>query len=804
MYTRRLEGLGQNSASPGSNGRVSDSPREGLSGINGGAQNNGSSASSRSALSPGSDQALPTPSFDNASNLRLPPLVFEGSHLDHPPRSDALTPIMEVASRKTSNSTLRTNERQKSMGSQSSARDRLQYSGSGSSGPKGGGIMGTRLEDALVTETLTSSPLPDEGSLAEIPQTTPRPEVPRQSQAVQTPTNEVKGAELSHHSSISSYSQYSQPTPSNAVQGLLPLERTETVETLQPAERVANIATPEDELKPLLGKTLLTDVPLNGSSKESVSDANDSHGIIAPKPQRPTQLSPNGDRLLQDEATAIFLWQENQDKTSGAEVSQPTADTQASSRPADQRLRPRIVTDVGSASKGALAVPLPPQAIAGERQNCSPLGRKPSGARAMPAKRQASGSSSIPSASSSKSPPDDLSQSREYAADASVENTVPLHQDNGRSIPASASLDRDAMAAMTFLDAAESPKKPATLTHDDPKSVSPPPQQKSSFALSKTAAERRARAERADRQREASYREPGLAGRKTKRPTKKQGNWSASSDEEDENEDAEDDDEREEVEVSSRPNSRQQVQPRGYKDGSGQNLDSQANLGHGQPPRPLPDPILPQRRASRNLPPIPGSGGRAVSVIGTEHMASQRQWQESGAGNRTSSYSVLPTQQRERLAEAPLPSVRPAPRNSVWVSSLDAEHTGIDPNQNNTGKFVSLEPSAQLTKAFVPHGLLQAGLQDKEDRSARKQEEVARETGSSLVNVPNKPPPPQTGLLGAITAHERDRKGAGGIGAALTERERDRRVAVSGCVTRMGWSTLTLQVCILRRNANDR
>jgi CCR4-NOT transcriptional complex subunit CAF120 len=82
-----------------------------------------------------------------------------------------------------------------------------------------------------------------------------------------------------------------------------------------------------------------------------------------------------------------------------------------------------------------------------------------------------------------------------------------------------------------------------------------------------------------------------------------------------------------------------------------------------------------------------------------------------------------------------------------------------------------------MTKAFAPHGLLSAGLQDKEGRSAKKQEEFAKETGASLVNVPNKPPPPQTGLLGAVSAHERERKREGGIGAALTERERDRRLA---------------------------
>lgn len=82
-----------------------------------------------------------------------------------------------------------------------------------------------------------------------------------------------------------------------------------------------------------------------------------------------------------------------------------------------------------------------------------------------------------------------------------------------------------------------------------------------------------------------------------------------------------------------------------------------------------------------------------------------------------------------------------------------------------------------MTKAFTPQGLLSAGLQDKQDRSAKRQEELARESGASLINVPNKPPPPQVGLLGAITAHERERNREGGVGAALTEREREKRVA---------------------------
>jgi len=59
----------------------------------------------------------------------------------------------------------------------------------------------------------------------------------------------------------------------------------------------------------------------------------------------------------------------------------------------------------------------------------------------------------------------------------------------------------------------------------------------------------------------------------------------------------------------------------------------------------------------------------------------------------------------------------------------------------------------------------------------QRREEVAKETGASLVNVPTKPPPPQTGPIGAVSAHERERKREGDLGASLTARERDRRLA---------------------------
>lgn len=155
---------------------------------------------------------------------------------------------------------------------------------------------------------------------------------------------------------------------------------------------------------------------------------------------------------------------------------------------------------------------------------------------------------------------------------------------------------------------------------------------------------------------------------------------------------------------------------------------------------------------------------------------------------RTSSEHHVESGRRTYFDEAAQPQPRShlqapgAARQNVWSQVLDAgAGAGFvspnEPTQNTKDTFVQLEPNEKMTKAFTPQGLLSAGMQDKQDRSAKRQEELARETGASLINVPNKPPPPQTGLLGAITSHERERKREGGLGAALTEREREKRVA---------------------------
>lgn len=383
------------------------------------------------------------------------------------------------------------------------------------------------------------------------------------------------------------------------------------------------------------------------------------------------------------------------------------------------------------------------------------LGRKPSGARAMPPKRQAS----INSQSLGLPTVED-------------ETVLPSHSGpvvNEPGMTASPSLSADAMAALTFLDDPQgqlrSPSQSADVrkpfqasrrqTTDENKS---PAMYRSSFAPSQSAAERKARAQAEEQRRNDVLTKPGKAASK---PTngRRSSTWAASSEEDSDDDDDEDDTDDERGEPKGDP---------GSEVVSMNMAASQASLGRGHPNRPLPDPVDVQRRSSRGLPPIPNDQ-RSVSMLPPMRNTLDVE-DDSPAGNRASSYNMMPPR---ASAGANNNIVR---QTNLWTNSLDAPHIG---DEGKHAKFVTLEPSAHMTKAFAPQGLLQAGLQDKEDRSARRQEEVAKETGSSLVNVPNKPPPPQTGLLGAITAHERDRQGAGGIGAALTERERDRRLAVS-------------------------
>ncbi|KAG8803911.1 hypothetical protein FRC17_006082 [Serendipita sp. 399] len=201
--------------------------------------------------------------------------------------------------------------------------------------------------------------------------------------------------------------------------------------------------------------------------------------------------------------------------------------------------------------------------------------------------------------------------------------------------------------------------------------------------------------------------------------------------------------------------------------------------------------------ASRRLPAIPGPGaiGRSPAPHSPDpyrhepprslqghtsrpsssdpHGYMRRPIEHDEFGQRlphSESYSRQPTGRAEHSQAQTLPS-RP-----MWSTVLDPN--GEAPSKpSGKDTFVTIEPNETMTMAFQPHGLLQAGMQDKQSRSAKQQEAMARETGASLVNVPPAPPPPQMGLVGAITAHQRDRDREGGIGATLTDRERERRLA---------------------------
>ncbi|KAI0065314.1 hypothetical protein BV25DRAFT_162900 [Artomyces pyxidatus] len=399
--------------------------------------------------------------------------------------------------------------------------------------------------------------------------------------------------------------------------------------------------------------------------------------------------------------------------------------------------------------------------------------RRPIGARAAPSSNRHDSSLSLPVRS-----PDPYS-SREDASDIHRRQEMSSHLEDP---------DADALAALTFLEQDEHVDPSAPSASQLASSPPPPPSQappsvvvepedrssspgsdaqyKSSFAPSRTAMERKAKSEAQQAAHEAATHRPGRAAGKARVKAKSHGAWGDSSDEEEEEEEEEED-----VDSDGEPTAP-------VRD----NRSPSGSMQPGQPGAPYPstssgDSSYPpsQVRGPRTLPQVPGSRSQEYDSEDPQQRrfpdqySERRTFYEDSVRPSTGGTSGIPTH-----APAPVPS------RHMWSQVLDPGRApgSVPENINNRDTFVQLDSPAQtLTKAFTPHGLLSVGLQDKQDRSAKKQEELARESGASLVNVPNKPPPPQTGLLGAITAHERDRKREGGVGATLTEREREKRLA---------------------------
>jgi len=407
------------------------------------------------------------------------------------------------------------------------------------------------------------------------------------------------------------------------------------------------------------------------------------------------------------------------------------------------------------------------------------LGRRPSGARAAPGRRvvsEAAGTMPI--------------VSDEEEADTSPRDPSPVPSVAQQPRPSrrdeSEDHNADALAALSFLDATSpssiSPVKTRALP-PQPRAVSqasredlppiqtsfsPPPepsqvaaqdqQQKafpSSFGPGKGAAERRAKAEASEKQRDDALTKPGkgkaVAGRG--KSAKKGNNWAQSSEE--------DEDDDDEGSVDSGPRRPTSSYPQQSQAPSQSDLSSRGGVGLG---RPLPQNPGQQQQASRNF--TDSGDRRPESNYDQQHQQSQydrgrqqdlqpprpafanggssfrspsgydQNYGGNGNGQRASSYSGY---ESDHQLHQPVP--RPGAingggpsksRSSVWTNHLETTNPHGGRAEETNSAFVEVEAKEGLTKAFNPNGLLQAGLEDRNDRSAKRQEELARETGGSL------------------------------------------------------------------------
>jgi len=356
----------------------------------------------------------------------------------------------------------------------------------------------------------------------------------------------------------------------------------------------------------------------------------------------------------------------------------------------------------------------------------------------------------------------------------------------------------DALGALAALSFAEAPPEPVKPQHPLPppipneegaptESESDAPsgtQGRSSFATGSKAAQRKAKAQAHQAATQEALHRPGRPNGK-KAGKKPAGAWGSSDEDDDEEEEDEED---EEDEAPPRSNTRTpsnidhgqsssivSPQPRQFY-----NQASQPSMGDYTAYSPAQSDGVQaqqQQRAARMLPQLPdmARGQSPYQPQGSSRQSSGTDHRHLDPHHDPRGRRMYDDQPRSLSPHrAPPPQLASGPSRPLWSTVLDPGH---DQKTANEKTFVTIEANETMTKAFTPQGLLQAGIQDKQDRSARRQEELARETGASLINVPHKPPPPQSGLLGAITAHERERKREGGVGARLTERERERRMA---------------------------
>ena len=692
----------------------------------------------------GSSPAIPPAPREN-TNFRLPPLQFDGGAHEEPRSLTPITERSDVASRnnsmRTANSTLR-------MGVERRHSDARQTSG-GSSKPSAEERLAPISDTSEGFGPRTTEPVEDLSYQQSTPTTAESataPTVWSQSSGV-TPTASRQGSLL--------------PIPVDAPAATRPVAAENVQRGDQnlpdlPAGAAASepVSAPSDSavlappiMHPATEPATASDVTVPPVSAQHVISQETNPEILSPTPRRDSSGG-SSPTLLHNEPAAMYLMNMADEGQNGKDSSTlpvsstlaPSTTSQNGQTPSPERVRPNNVT-----------------APDGQEQKRSstlePLGRKPSGARAPPPKRGSTmsprGLDSIEEPKSADNPPA-VSAGATTGTSDTTPGVIPppvegqAQKTRNPSTVSETVLDEEAAHLIAFAEAPSSPVKPTVPLAQAPKPKPPVEQEeiRSSFAPSKAATERRARAEEQQRARAL----PGAGKR-----TAPQNTWSGSDEDEDE-------DEVDEFESPSVGNDRPQ--------------DTRA---------PPPDSSAPVA-GLRALPPVPHINGNNGPQL---HEPLEQSYRDS----HHSTFAGVPERPMSRSPGVPnrqyTPPIQssqtqpqpPASRQTIWNANFALDH-GM--NQNRSTKFIDMEePSVQLTKAFAPQGLLQAGLQDKEERSAKRQEEFAREMGSSLVNVPSKPPPPQAGLLGAVAAHEKERQNAGGIGATLTDREREKRLAVS-------------------------
>lgn len=510
-------------------------------------------------------------------------------------------------------------------------------------------------------------------------------------------------------------------------------------------------------------------------------------------PVAPTQpLAQDTQSILSD---ALFFMQQLDEKPKNPPRRVPTTISEASyseeGSVSDKPLRSssaRRGTPMTFSELGKMEANISEPNMIGSR---SSLGRKPSGARVQPT------SSRGPNAEATLVQSSPSLEHAHVQAMTDSQQKIIQKQNNGDDV------NVDALAALSFLDGASDVAPPPATTSQPPpieqdvsseltvedsvasESSEGVTQYRSSFAPSKQAAQRKARAQA---QHQAVLHKPGRANGKRVTPGNRLAGWNESSDEdeeeeEEEDEDADSDEERPSTLENKKPGPITPVPVPAVRplrpSSAGRSVTPGEQATDANP--------YAQLRHPRNLPPVPRpltQGGVSDDYMNAmpppRRLASDQHMRTPDDAPHLRPQSEYTSQVLRPQADF---NQHAAPRQSIWTQVLDpgrapGSYPQPEAPSQQRDPFIQLEPASHsMTKAFTPHGLLSAGMQDKQDRSAKRQEELARETGASLINVPNKPPPPQTGLLGAITAHERERKREGGVGAALTEREREKRMA---------------------------